>query len=182
LFAASVAGLALAACALAVGDPAPAPEWTTYRSRTDGLTVRFPSAWQAASSRLVPELVNPKEILSLGTFTLPVGGGGNCDRYPAAALVRMAPADRMISIQRAGVGPHASWIRGLDGWREDFQLEKPVRFRIRHRGSTGVVWTNVLNLRHDGHAYGVFVAYGSLPSEAEAHEVEGILGTLRFRA
>jgi hypothetical protein len=59
---------------------------------------RLPLGWQRSDARLVP-LLMPREVLSVGTFPMPVGGGGNCGREPVAAIRRMRPGDALVSIQ-----------------------------------------------------------------------------------
>lgn len=75
------AGLAVLAIAF-VGfagarQAASLPTWRTYASDVDDFTVSYPDSWHRAPKRLVPNLLDPREILSLGTGALPVGGGGN---------------------------------------------------------------------------------------------------------
>jgi hypothetical protein len=63
---------------------------------------RLPYGWRRSDARLVP-LLMPREVLSVGTFPMPVGGGGNCGREPVAAIRRMRPGDALVSIQEYAV-------------------------------------------------------------------------------
>jgi hypothetical protein len=63
---------------------------------------RLPRGWRRSDTRLVP-LLMPREVLSVGTFPMPVGGGGNCGREPVAAIRRMRPGDALVSIQEYAV-------------------------------------------------------------------------------
>jgi hypothetical protein len=70
---------------------------------------RLPPGWLRSDARLVP-LLMPREVLSVGTFPMPVGGGGNCGREPVTAIRRMRPGDALVSIQEyvvtARMRPH----------------------------------------------------------------------------
>lgn len=184
---AAVAALALATAATVFGGvarTAPPAAWQTFTSAGDEFTVRLPDDWHRASRPLVPQLLNPGEILSSGTGPLPVGAGGNCRRYPAAALVRMGSGDRLISIQGSAqpAGPRPRWFRRLDRWPRRIRLPRQERFVISDNasGPTRRLWTNVLSLRRGGRYYWVFIAFGDPPSHATRDEVERILGTLRL--
>jgi hypothetical protein len=58
----------------------------------------LPAGWQRSPARLVP-LLMPRERISVGTFPMAVGGGGNCGREPIASIRRMRPGDALVSIQ-----------------------------------------------------------------------------------
>ncbi len=59
----------------------------------------LPAHWRIAPRALVDTLLMPREALSVGTFAMPVGGGGNCGREPIAALRAMKPGDALITVQ-----------------------------------------------------------------------------------
>jgi hypothetical protein len=88
--------LALAAC----GEEGASEEagWTSYRDPELGFAVRYPSDWHRAEERLTPNLGDPTEILSLGTFRLRAGGD-RCAHMPVRALEDFGPTDAFISIQ-----------------------------------------------------------------------------------
>ena len=71
----------------------------SYGSHRYGFQLELPAGWQPGAARLVPKLLDPLEILSVGTSVLPVGGGGDCDREPVAAIERMRPGDALLSVQ-----------------------------------------------------------------------------------
>jgi hypothetical protein len=70
-----------------------------FRSSEHGFTLILPPEWRIASHRLVAGLTERREILSAGTGPMVVGRGGNCGRYPTAAMARLDPGDVLISIQ-----------------------------------------------------------------------------------
>jgi hypothetical protein len=69
-----------------------------FASQRFAFSGSLPSGWNRSARRLVP-LLMPREVLSVGTAPMPVGGGGNCGREPVAAIARMRPGDVLLSIQ-----------------------------------------------------------------------------------
>ncbi|MCW2968783.1 MAG: hypothetical protein JWM71_2555, partial [Solirubrobacteraceae bacterium] len=86
--------------------PAAGPAgWTTYHDARNGLEVRFPSAWRRARRSLTPNLVDPVEILSLGTMALAYRAG-RCAQLPVGALEAVGPRVVFLSVQeRRGPEP-----------------------------------------------------------------------------
>lgn len=128
---ARAAGLAIlalaAACLLVTGVSGSGSSLRAVASERYSFEGRLPSGWQRSEARLVP-LIMPREVLSVGTFPMPVGGGGNCGREPIAAIRRMRPGDALVSIQEymvtARMRPHLTRSfppkahqLGLDGLR-----------------------------------------------------------------
>jgi hypothetical protein len=126
---------------------------------------------------LTPRLIQPDEILTLGTGPLPAGGGGNCGRYPAAAMMKMDPDDALISIQRTSGSPGSRWFDRLDRWPRRFALPLAQRFSRRNPGRT---WTTESNLRRGGESYWLLVAFGKSPDAAARARAERILETVRL--
>ena len=107
LFAAGLAALALVAPGC--GDSAPAatgPKPVTAHGR--GVTVELPENWQRAAASLTPELQDPREALSVGTFPLRYRGGA-CAHLPSSALGDLGPRDAFLTLQERGRNPGASW-------------------------------------------------------------------------
>ena len=76
-----------------------APGWSTYDDQADGLTISFPSGWTMAAGNLTPNLINPKELVALGTHSLNTNTSSSlCPQFPAAALNAMGSGDAFISI------------------------------------------------------------------------------------
>jgi hypothetical protein len=83
------------------------PGWSRYEDRADGLTISFPPAWTMAAGNLTPDLINPKELVALGTYSLSTNTSSSlCPQFPAAALNAMGSGDAFISI--LGSGPVAN--------------------------------------------------------------------------
>jgi hypothetical protein len=96
--------LALAGCGARAESSAPAT--TTYSAH--GLTVELPPEWQHASASLTPQLGDPRERLSVGTFPLRYRPTG-CPHMPSSALRDLGPSDALLTIQERGLDPGSSW-------------------------------------------------------------------------
>jgi hypothetical protein len=72
--------------------------WTTYEVPGAGVAISFPPGWARATEALMPFLVDPRELVAVGTFDL-APGGENCTHNPENALEAMEPADGLIVIQ-----------------------------------------------------------------------------------
>lgn len=71
---------------------------SAFASDQFGFSANLPEGWSHSAEQLVPLLL-PREVLSVGTAAMPVGGGGNCGREPVAAIARMKSGDALVSIQ-----------------------------------------------------------------------------------
>jgi hypothetical protein len=75
------------------------PGWSTYEDQADALTISFPSAWTMAAGNLTPDLINPRELVALGTYSLNASTSSNlCRQFPAAALNAMGSSDAFVSV------------------------------------------------------------------------------------
>lgn len=71
---------------------------TTYVDGKDKVSVHVPAGWHVELGSLTPNLDDPREILSLGTAPMPVGGD-RCAHQPENALEAMGPSDAFVSVQ-----------------------------------------------------------------------------------
>jgi hypothetical protein len=152
------------------GKPGSSAGWSVHASH--GHEVRLPATWHLARERLVPKLLRPREVLSVGTGPLPVGGGGNCGAYPVEALDRMGRDDRLITIQRRPGDLGTRWFESIEEWPLRISLP-PASRGVRDR------WTSELLLRRGGDLYSVLVAFGRRPTPATIAQAERILRTIR---
>src|SRR3954471_6919576 len=65
--------------------------------RGDGLSYSVPPGWHLPRRSLTPHLVNPRQVLTVGTGPLPPGG--RCAQFPSAALGAMRPTDVLVAVQ-----------------------------------------------------------------------------------
>ena len=101
-----LAAILLAACGYenekASTPPAPAPEpapaWTIYHDSDGRFRISYPSGWLRSSQSLTPGLVDPREIVSIGTSNMRPGGE-LCAHLPANALEDLGAEDAFLSIE-----------------------------------------------------------------------------------
>lgn len=154
------------------------PSDPEYHSPEEGFSVRYPESWTRSKHTLTPNLVDPREILSLGTFELRTGGQ-NCAHFAEFAIGDMGPGDAFISIQeREGplaspdvVDREARAITLEDGYETEARdcLDHPADFLDR-----------LISFRDSGRWFHAYIALGSAVSAETLGEVEEILGSLRF--
>ncbi len=102
LAAAAAAGLlAAAGCGGAGSAPATRRPLATYSAH--GVTVRLPPGWRAGGTSLTPHLVDPREVLAVGTRPLRYRPGG-CAQVAVGALAALGRTGAFLSLQERGVG------------------------------------------------------------------------------
>jgi len=84
-------------------------ERTTLHDEEHGFTVTYPNdGWQVAAKNLTPWLTSPQEILSVGTFDMPVSQDPEDGLRPfdapaaPAALQALGPSDAFVTVQESG--------------------------------------------------------------------------------
>lgn len=88
--------LALVACTPA---PQPVPDhWVTFVDEENRIEVSHPPDWVRAHENLTPNLLDPREVLSIGSFRLRPSGPG-CAQIPTHALIDMTPEDAFLTLQ-----------------------------------------------------------------------------------
>jgi hypothetical protein len=145
------------------------------------LSLSLPSGWHASRARLVPNLLMPRELVSVGTFGMSPGGGGNCGREPAKAVGRMRPGDVLVSIQEylvtAKMSAHLT---------DTFPLRPRLKSLERSAGafagggSGTPVYSATIPFRRAGRAFDALVYFRGPPTAAGRAEVSAILAGLRF--
>ncbi len=117
----AVASLALSGClgSEEAGKPAsegsarPADEPTVAQAHR--VQMQLEPGWQMAEQSLTPKLLDPKELLTVGTLEMEPGG---CATVPMRALETMDAGDALITIQERE-----------EGRPEDYP-PRPHRFRV----------------------------------------------------
>ena len=145
----------------------------------------LPEGWQRSDARLV-SLLMPREVLSVGTFSMPVGRGGNCGREPVAAIRRMRPGDALISIQEYRVTaplrrhlthnfPPKRLQPGLPGLRFG-------RLAAGGPGDAGIPVTyGTIPFSEAGRAFDALVYFGGRPTAGLRDAAARVLRELVFR-
>lgn len=171
-FAVAAALLALAGCG-EEGRSEDAAGWVAYHDPDAGLAVRYPEDWQRAEERLTPNLHDPTEVLSLGTYPLRQGGD-RCAHMPVRALEDFGPEDAFLSIQeRATPG------KGEFGPRPIFDVpddRRTGRFCVPdpQRADEWLFFTD------QGRGFYAIVALGTEASPETRDELVQVLNSLQF--
>lgn len=80
------------------------------------MVLTYPADWHLADENLTPNLSNPREVFSVGSFTL-APGGPNCAQAPTQALQDMGKTDVFLTVQER---TDASTLSGFDPWPDNF--------------------------------------------------------------
>jgi len=81
-------------------DPAVVTPTVDYLDNEDGLWAEVPAGWTLADENLTPNLTDPREILSVGTFPLRVGGRAATDAFlPGNAIADLGSDDVFVTVQ-----------------------------------------------------------------------------------
>jgi hypothetical protein len=142
--------------------------------------------WQRADTRLVP-LLMPREVLSIGTFSMPAGGGGNCGREPVAAIRRMRRGDALITIQEYVVTARMRPLSTRSFPPKSEQLDfEGLRFE-RLAGPFGaprdqgaLVMSGTIPFSESGRAFDALVYFRGRPSLELRRAASRALAELRF--
>lgn len=163
-----------------------------FASDRFGFSGELPDGWSRSAERLVP-LLSPKEVLSVGTGPMPVGGGGNCGRHPVAAIARMRPGDALVSIQEYAVTPRMR-ARMAEAYPPLGAYSNAERLGLRRYASAqlgrvsegsrrpaGRYWSAALPFRDGGRVFDALVYFRGSPSAVGLGQVVALLGGLDFR-
>ena len=132
------------------------PRTTAYRSARYGYTVRIPGGWHRARVTLTPDLLDPREILTVATFPPKRVVDRPCSQLPSA-MHAMRPTDVVVTVQERAGRPTAEFrprprrfgpSMGSQSVARDC-VEPPVPFVDR-----------MINFRDGRRAFHVFVLVG----------------------
>jgi hypothetical protein len=163
------------------------PATGAFASERYSFEGRLPSGWQRSDARLVP-LLMPREVLSVGTFPMPVGGGGNCGREPVVAIRHMRPGDALVSIQEYEVTVAMHSRTGTAGGppsRRESVRGLSLRRQSRLPGEQSLdrapLWSSTLWFRDHGRWFDALVYLrGEEPSPTRLRQIRAILDALRL--
>lgn len=152
---------------------------TRYVDERDGFEVTFPSDWQRAGNSLTPALVDPDEILSVGTVApLANDGSTGCAHHPTRTMARVGSRDLFVTVQeRANQvseemvdGPPQLATAGVDESEVPACLGRPVPFR-----------TYWMPFRSGERGFYASAAIGDDVSPEGVAELQTVLDSLVFR-
>ncbi|HEV7806746.1 MAG TPA: hypothetical protein VGO80_13055 [Solirubrobacteraceae bacterium] len=161
----------LAGCGGAGDAPATAASRTV---RGDGVRYLLPADWHVASRPLTPHLSNPRELLSVGTGRLPVGG--RCAHMPSAALHAMRPQDVLVTVQER-LGSTSSFAARPAHFRATGDTRSEA---LECAGAQPTFSSYWFGFRVGGRGFHVLVAVGRNASPARAKQAFALLDSLRI--
>jgi hypothetical protein len=129
--------------------------------------IQLPAGWRRSPARLVPHLLMPRERISVATFPMAVGGGGNCGREPVASIRRMRPGDALVSIQEYAVS--AKMRRHLTRAFPD-----RTTARLADLGGGPIYWATIPFSTH-GRAFEALVYSAGRPSPQRRAQIDSLL-------
>lgn len=181
----------IALCVIAValatgcGSNEPGAEPVVHRAPA-GIAIELAPGWQAAASSLTPNLSDPRERLSVGTFPLEWRKSG-CEHLPSGALHAISAEDAFVTLFEQGrptpangypesrfssVGPRPEPLR--PDFSEQSELtacmgpgKRPVR-------------ESFMNFTDAGRAFYLHVVVGDEASEETRAELNRMLDSLRI--
>jgi hypothetical protein len=163
----------------------PPPGWTTYRDAQHGLSLTLPPGWHRARRSLTPSLIDPREILSIGSYRPRYKRRSRCGvpGCPMPALDGFGRGDVLISIQERR---HVRRPRdaGFPPRRRPFALEPMrlhyppgARWRCARRVLGRTSWTAFTD---NARAFYAFVAVGRSATSVTRREARRVIETLVF--
>jgi hypothetical protein len=75
----------------------------TTTAKAHRVQIQLEAGWQVAKQSLTPKLINPTELLTVGTF--PMKPGGICAQLPSRAFEAIGENDAVITFQERGHRP-----------------------------------------------------------------------------
>jgi hypothetical protein len=195
-----VAGILLALSTGGCGDAGgaragePPAGWTTHRDARRGLSIDLPPGWHRARESLTPDLADPREILSVGSYPLRYSAKARCHvpGCPLPAIDDFGPTDVLVSIQERGASdsvgsvgvPRARMVAGYPPRPRPFTVD-PMDLRYapserRHCARLRIGAASFTPFRDAGRAFYAFVAIGRSASERTRRDALRLLDTLRF--
>jgi hypothetical protein len=159
--------------------------WITYRDEQHGLSLTLPPGWHRARRNLTPRLIDPREILSVGSYRLRYKRRSRCGvpGCPLPALDGFGRGDVLISIQErrhvrrpvdAGFAP-----RHRPFTLEPMRLHYPpgARWSCARRVLGRTTWTAFTD---SGRAFYAFVAVGRAATSATRRDARRVIESLAF--
>jgi hypothetical protein len=138
------------------------------------LTLYYPEGWHRASETLTPQLDQPTELLSLGTYPL-TPGGDDCVQIPERAIESLGPTDAFVTLQESSSGT------GFPGHPNSFSAEGgEVSEAGECLDNADDIFFRIFRFTDEGRSFIAYVAIGDLASEQTRNEVWQVLNALIF--
>jgi hypothetical protein len=159
--------------------------WISYRDAQQRLSLMLPPGWRRARQSLTPDLIDPREILTVGSYRLRYKRRSRCGvpGCPLPALDGFGRGDVLISIQerrhvrrpvQAGFTPRRRPLA-----LEPMRLHYPpgARWRCARRVLGRATFTPFTD---NGRAFYVFVAVGRAATPAIRRDARRVIESLAF--
>lgn len=155
----------------------PQDSWTTYESDDDGFVVSYPSDWFKAGGSLTPNLEDPREIFSAGTFALEPGPS-ECAQFAGHAMQNMGSHDALVSFQESsGRLEDAS---AIDLPEMPFTLETGYPTEARDCLVDPTPFTDrLIPFRYGNRSFYAYVAWGEDASSSTRSDILKILDSFK---
>jgi hypothetical protein len=178
----------LVALVVAVGCGASGRAMPEFESRSQGMrvsdarhsfSVALPAGWYRAPRNLTPQLIDPREILSVATYPLRYERGARCriGGCPTPALNGFQATDILMSIQER---------RRARATTEDIAIDLKPRQTLLGAGPGSctrgrVAWYAFEAFATAGRSLYVFVVVGKRAPARALADLKRVLDSLRFR-
>jgi hypothetical protein len=163
--------LPLAACGEARDAPSSAEPWVTYEDTARAYRISYPASWQRAGKPLTPRLMDPHEILTLGTHRLRPGGE-RCNHVPENAMRDLRRGDVLLTLQeRRGSG-------GFGDRPRPFRLSPSRPSPPQDCAGRTDISESQDGFRDAGRGLHVFTTFGPEAEAARRTEVERVVESL----
>jgi hypothetical protein len=138
------------------------------------LTVYYPESWHRASETLTPQLDQPTELLSLGTYPL-TPGGDDCVQIPERAIESLGPTDAFVTLQES------SSAKGFPGRPNSFSAEGGEETEAAGcLDNAEDIFFRMFRFTDEGRSFIAYVAIGDSASAQTRNEVWQVLNALIF--
>jgi hypothetical protein len=143
-------------------------------ARADGIRYTIPPDWRAARASLTPHLTNPREVLTVGTGALPVGG--RCVQFPSAALTALGPSDALVTVQE-----RLGSVTTFPARPRHFALPAPNTSEAADCAGPGASFDSYwFEFREGGRGFHVLVAFGPTAPAERRREALAVLDSLQI--
>jgi hypothetical protein len=160
------------------------PRWPTYRDDANGFSVQIPPGWQRSRGTLVPNLLDPREILSLGTYTLrPDGSGPACDtQLPLGTLQGLGSGGVFVWITESNPARVIGEERGVapKPRPKHFGAQETRTLDCSSQLFTPALVANSVAFSDHGRWINAYVVFGANASQERKDQTWRMLDTLRF--
>ncbi len=138
------------------------------------LTLYYPEGWNRSSETLTPNLDQPMELVSLGTYQLSPGGE-DCVQIPERAIESLGPTDAFITLQEASSGANFP-ARPARFSAEDGEVSEAVDCLDNAED----VFFRMFRFSDEGRNFYAYAAIGNWASPQTRKEVWQVLNAVLF--